>query len=65
MDLRHEWKHEISRADMLTVRQRLRAVMQPDPHAKGGVYTIRSLYFDTPSCRRTRRRRSFRAGSAG
>lgn len=54
MDLRHEWKHEISRADMLTVRQRLRAVMQPDPHAKGSVYTIRSLYFDTPSDRALR-----------
>ena len=28
--------------------------MQPDPHAKGGVYTIRSLYFDTPSDRALR-----------
>ncbi len=43
---RHEWKHEISYADFLTIRARLRAVMQPDPHAKEGRYLIRSLYFD-------------------
>lgn len=49
MDYRHEWKHVISRADMLILRTRLRAVMQPDPHAVGGTYFIRSLYFDTPS----------------
>lgn len=33
MEFRHEWKHEISRADLLVLRQRLRAVMPPDPHA--------------------------------
>ena len=43
---RHEWKHELNRADLITLRQRLRAVMKPDPHAVNGVYTIRSLYFD-------------------
>lgn len=43
---RHEWKHEISYADMLALRQRLRAVMARDPHAVGGSYQIRSLYFD-------------------
>ncbi len=48
MDYRHEWKHVISRTDMLILRTRLRAVMQPDPHAVGGTYFIRSLYFDTP-----------------
>ena len=31
---------------MLLLRQRLSAVMQPDPNAKGGRYFIRSLYFD-------------------
>ncbi len=31
---------------MLILRQRLRAVMQPDPHAVNGRYAIRSLYFD-------------------
>ena len=43
---RHEWKHEISRADLIAIRQRLRAVAMPDPHAKDGRYDIRSLYFD-------------------
>lgn len=43
---RHEWKHEISYSDLLCIRQRLRAVAQPDPHCIGGSYRIRSLYFD-------------------
>ena len=43
---RHEWKHEISYADLLTIRQRMRAVARPDPHAADGRYYIRSLYFD-------------------
>lgn len=46
MNLRHEWKHEISAADVLLLRQRLRAVMDTDPHAAGGSYTVRSMYFD-------------------
>ena len=48
MDLqyRHEWKHEISRADLIAIRQRLRAVAESDPHAVDGKYFIRSLYFD-------------------
>ena len=46
---RHEWKHEISYVDLLSIRQRLRAVAQPDPHAQNGKYLIRSLYFDNPS----------------
>lgn len=45
---RHEWKHEITPADRAALRQRLRAVARPDPHAPGGTYQIRSLYFDTP-----------------
>ena len=51
MDLqyRHEWKHEISYADLLAIRQRLRAVAESDPHAKDGKYLIRSLYFDNLS----------------
>lgn len=49
MDFRHEWKHEISYMDMLSLRQRLRAVAQPDVYAVEGRYQIRSLYFDTPS----------------
>ena len=46
MDYRHEWKHEINQADLLALRQRLRAVARPDPHAADGTYKIRSLYFD-------------------
>ena len=48
MDYRHEWKHELNYLDLLTLRARLRAVMEPDPHAIDGRYHIRSLYFDTP-----------------
>lgn len=46
MQFRHEIKHEISKLDMLILRQRLSAVMAADSHAKGGRYEIRSLYFD-------------------
>ncbi len=49
MYFRHEWKHEISAMDLLVLRQRLRAVATPDPHAVNGRYRIRSLYFDTPA----------------
>ena len=46
MHFRHEWKHEISYVDMLSLRSRLSAVMQQDSHAVSGRYKIRSLYFD-------------------
>jgi hypothetical protein len=46
MDFRHEWKHEINASDLIALRQRLRAVAYPDPHAVNGRYLIRSLYFD-------------------
>ena len=45
---RHEWKHEISYTDLLCIRQRLQAVAQPDPHAVGGQYRIRSLAGEIP-----------------
>ena len=48
-DYRHEWKHRISYGDLLILRQRLRAIMKPDPNAVDGKYFIRSLYFDTPT----------------
>lgn len=51
---RHEWKHEIDRSDRIAIRQRLRAVAQPDIHARDGRYHIRSLYFDTPADRALR-----------
>lgn len=47
LQARHEWKHEINLADMLILRQRLRAVASPDPHARDGKYLVRSLYFDS------------------
>ena len=43
---RHEWKHELAYIDLLSIRARLRAVMEPDRHAVDGKYFIRSLYFD-------------------
>lgn len=47
MEFRHEWKHEISKADLLILRSRLGTVLTPDRHAVNGKYRIRSLYFDT------------------
>lgn len=49
MKLRNEWKHEISYADLLVIRQRMSAVAKRDLHAINGKYVIRSLYFDTLS----------------
>lgn len=47
-DFRHEWKHVLNYADLLTLRHRLGAVMERDPHAIDGKYHIRSLYFGNP-----------------
>ena len=49
MKYRHELKHDITTSDMIAIRQRLRAVAEPDKHAIDGKYLIRSLYFDTPT----------------
>lgn len=49
MGFRHEWKIEINAADLIVLRNRLRAVAQPDAHAVDGKYFIRSLYFDDPT----------------
>ena len=49
MELRHEWKHEISYSDLLVIRQRLAAIAKRDVHAVNGKYFIRSLYFDNLS----------------
>lgn len=51
MELRHEWKHEITWGDLLALRRRLGAVARPDGHGEQGKYRIRSLYFDTPTDR--------------
>ena len=49
MKYRHEWKHEISYMDILTLRSRLSAVAKRDAHTIDGKYFIRSLYFDNAS----------------
>lgn len=49
MKYRHEWKHEITYSDMLSLRQRLSVVTKRDIHTIRGKYLIRSLYFDTAS----------------
>ena len=54
MEYRHEWKHENNAADRLILRQRLRAVAQPDPHAVNGSYHVRSLYFENAADRALR-----------
>ena len=41
-------KHYLNWSDLISIRARARAVMQPDPHTKDGKYLIRSLYFDSP-----------------
>ncbi len=46
MQFRHERKHEINNLDRLALRQRLKAVMTLDSHARNGQYEITSLYFD-------------------
>ena len=43
---RNEWKYLISEAEAVLLRKRLSVYLQPDPHAQGGQYMIRSLYFD-------------------
>ncbi len=54
MEFRHEWKIEINVADHLALSSRLKAIMEPDPHAVNGKYSIRSLYFDSPTDRALR-----------
>ena len=44
---RHELKFEVDYGQYLCIRQRLRAVCDPDPHTRSdGRYLIRSIYFD-------------------
>ncbi len=46
---RHEWKYAVSRAEYLAIRQRIRTLMQYDPHTNpDGTYRIHSVYFDDP-----------------
>ncbi len=43
---RNEWKYFISEWEAQALAARLSVLMQKDPHVQGGMYTIRSLYFD-------------------
>lgn len=47
LKFRHEFKHEITEFDYLTLRTRLSATLFPDHNGDNGRYQIRSLYFDT------------------
>lgn len=46
MKFRHELKYLINEGDAELIRERLSLLLTPDPHAKNGSYSIRSLYFD-------------------
>lgn len=43
---RHELKYKITCSEYMTVKERIRTVMESDPHARDGTYLIRSVYFD-------------------
>ena len=43
---RHELKYEITYADYIALRSRLKHIMKVDPHTVDGRYKIRSIYFD-------------------
>lgn len=43
---RHEFKHEITEFDYLTLKARLGCAVYPDTNGDNGKYNIRSLYFD-------------------
>lgn len=46
MDYRHEYKYPVTAGQCVCLETRLSQVLKRDSHAKGGRYTIRSLYFD-------------------
>ncbi len=47
MTWRHEYKHYIDTADWISLRHRLKSLMQTDRHADtNGEYLVRSLYFE-------------------
>ncbi len=43
---RHEMKYLISIGEKECLKARIKPVLKPDPHARTGGYTVRSLYFD-------------------
>ena len=46
MKFRHELKYLLNYGDAELVRERLGVILQGDAHARGGSYSVRSLYFD-------------------
>lgn len=57
-DYRHEIKYEIQPFQYLILRQRLSALLRPDPHAgPDGRYRILSLYFDNCNDKALREKR--------
>lgn len=56
---RHELKYEISRLDARLLRAKLSRLLRPDRNMRdGGVYHVRSLYFDTPDDRALREKQA-------
>ena len=52
MDYRHEYKYLCGPSELALERERLKLLLQPDPHAgPNGAYDIRSVYFDDPENR--------------
>lgn len=47
-EFRHEYKYLCSNDQLVIEQRRLMPLLRLDPHARGGSYLIRSLYFDTP-----------------
>ncbi len=43
---RHEYKYLINYPELEELRLRMKPYFALDPHAEGGEYMIRSLYFD-------------------
>lgn len=43
---RHEFKYLIDTSQFKYLQSQINYVMKPDPHAKSGIYSIRSAYFD-------------------
>ena len=50
---RHEWKHEISRTDLIAIRQRLRAVATPETENTVFAVCISTIYTTKRCARRS------------
>ena len=46
MEYRHELKFQVTSMELERIRYRLEPVLTYDSHQAGGVYTVRSMYFD-------------------